>query len=84
MWLESHLTLVGPPVQVLVYLRQCLAYEAGVAQPSMASLSAMQEHAPALATYIQRQLVTQGTTKGPLTVYIGIVRQLLTALTSQY
>lgn len=61
-----------------MYLRMCLAYNAGVA-PNLESMEAMKEQAPPMAKYVQQLLAERPDDKGPISVYIGIIRQLLTA-----
>ena len=64
-----------------MYLRMCLAYNAG-ALPTVESTAAMQEQAPALSAFVH-QLIADGSETGPIVVYLDIIRQLLTALNGQ-
>ena len=64
---------------MLVYLRQCLAASAGV-EPDLESVNAMRDQAPIIARYVAKLLQEQPGEKGPIGVYINIIRQLLTAI----
>lgn len=66
-----------------MYLRTCLAYSAGVL-PDIESTSAMQAQAPAIARYMETLLAGQTGDKSPVSIYMGIIRQLLTAIGGQY
>ena len=66
-------------LQMLMYLRTCLASSAGLV-PNMESTAAMQQQAPAIGQFI-RQLITEGGTQSQLVVaYVDVARQLVTAL----
>ncbi len=62
-----------------MYLRMCLAYNAGVI-PDLESMLSMQEQAPAITSYVNSLLQSQPGEKGPVAIYISIIRQLLTAI----
>jgi len=65
-------------IQMLMYLRTCLANSAGVL-PNMESTAAMQLQAPAIGRYV-RQLITEGGSQSRLIVaYVDVARQLLAA-----
>ena len=66
-------------LQILMYLRMCLAYNAGVT-PNLESTSTMQEQAPALTSYVNNLIEAQPGDKGPIAIYINIMKQLLTAI----
>ena len=61
-----------------MYLRMCLAANAGMT-PNLESMEAMKDQAPAMASFVQQLLSDQPDDKGPVSVYIGIIRQLLSA-----
>ena len=64
---------------MLMYLRMCLAYSAGIV-PNMESTATMHQQAPAIGRYV-RQLISEGGTQTQLVVaYVDIARQLLTSL----
>ena len=65
--------------QILMYLRMCLANSAGV-RPALESFHAMQAQAPLMAATLQALLRDQPGEKGPVGLYIGLIRQVLTAI----
>ena len=64
--------------QTLMYLRMCLAYSAGV-MPNLESMATMQQQAPYISKYVAG-LVGKQDEKGPISLYIGLIRQLLAAI----
>jgi proteasome component ECM29 len=67
--------------QVLIYLRNCLAYEAGVACPHPNTLSDLYDEAPKIASFLTENY--KNPNKGPLASYVGMVRQALSAVNSK-
>ncbi len=65
-----------------MYLRMCLAYNAGVT-PNLETTNTMQEQAPSICQYVRKLLEEHPGEKGPISVYIGIIRQLLSAIGGQ-
>ena len=57
----------------------CLAYGAGV-RPALESFAAMKAQAPVMADMVQHLLVDQSGEKGPVGLYIGLIREVLTAI----
>jgi len=70
-------------LQMLLYLRMCLASSAGLT-PNVESTAAMQQQAPAIGQFV-RQLVAEGGPQTQLVVaYVDIARQLLTAFNGNF
>ena len=66
--------------QIVMYLRMCLAYNAGVV-PRLESTQAMQEQAPVIAKYVKQLLQQQSHKgKGPVQTYIELIKNLLSAI----
>ncbi|XP_070598537.1 proteasome adapter and scaffold protein ECM29 isoform X1 [Erythrolamprus reginae] len=73
--------------EIVLYLRMCLAYSAGVV-PTSQSLADMQDHAPAIGRYIRNLLsgnvITSSSSKGgesnPIQIYISLLQQLLSGV----
>ncbi len=57
----------------------CLAYSTGV-RPALESFSAMQAQAPLIAPTVQRLLRDHPGEKGPIGLYVGLIKQVLTAI----
>lgn len=66
-----------------MYLRMCLAHSAGLS-PHVDSVASMQEQAPSIAAHVRQLLRDLPGDKGPVAVYISVIRQLLSALASEY
>ena len=62
-----------------MYLRMCLAHSAGVA-PNLDTVSSMEEQAPAIAAYVKQLICDHPGDKGPIALYIDIIKQLLNAI----
>lgn len=72
--------------QIVLYLRMCLAYSAGVT-PLSSRLADMQDDAPAIGRYVQALLcsehqpsVSKGSESNPIHVYMDLLQQLLSAV----
>jgi len=65
--------------QILMYLRMCLAYSAGL-QPDVGSTAAMQIQAPSIGRYVRQLIAEKGRETGPVTAYVDIAYQLVNAL----
>lgn len=76
-------------LQIVLYLRMCLAHSAGVV-PTSQSLADMQDHAPAIGRYIRTLMSSSQATSSsssssssksgetnPVQIYIGLLQQLL-------
>lgn len=73
-------------LQIVLYLRMCLAYSAG-ATPMSARLTDMQDDAPAIGRYIHTLLtsehqssVSKVSEANPVHVYMDLLQQLLSAV----
>ena len=64
---------------MLMYLRMCLAYESGV-EPMLESTTAMQEQAPVISKCVRRLMQQNPGDKGPISIYLRIIQQLLFAI----
>ncbi len=72
---------------MVLYLRMCLAYSAGVASTSQ-SMMDMQDDAPLIGRYVQSLLsseaspssATKGGEASPVHVYMDLLQQLLSAV----
>nr|XP_015201351.1 PREDICTED: proteasome-associated protein ECM29 homolog isoform X1 [Lepisosteus oculatus] len=73
--------------EIILYLRMCLAYSAGVT-PTSQSLADMQDSTPAIARYVQSLLSEEQLSSSspkaadtnPVQVYIDLLQQLLSAI----
>ena len=76
----NHVLAFNPKTfaQVLLYLRNCLAYEAGIKSPNTSSLTDLYDEAPVISKHLQSNY--RSPNKGPMASYIGMARQALTAL----
>ncbi|KAL3868785.1 hypothetical protein ACJMK2_041546 [Sinanodonta woodiana] len=66
-------------VEILVYLRQCLARSAGI-QPNMQSLTTMKEQSPYLADYVNKLLDEEPGQDGPIQIYVDFIKQIVRAI----
>jgi proteasome component ECM29 len=66
-------------IQILMYLRMCLAHSAGL-QPEVVSTASMQLQAPRIGQYVQRLIAEKGCQSGPIAAYVNIAHQLVAAL----
>ena len=62
-----------------MYLRMCLAHSAGLT-PYLDTIASMEEQAPSIAAYVRQLIQDQPGEKGPIAIYIGIIKQLLNAI----
>ena len=70
---------------MVLYLRQCLCYDAGVTLDLDSIESNLQSQAPLLAVHIADMLSTGDSEKeGPLAEYIDMIRKLLNVVASEY
>ncbi|XP_076462653.1 proteasome adapter and scaffold protein ECM29-like isoform X2 [Babylonia areolata] len=67
--------------EIVLYLRMCLAQDAG--QPPTPQLSELQDQAPAVASFLSSLLSQHPTDTGPVQSYVAMLRQLLTAISGQ-
>lgn len=65
-------------MQVVLYLRMCLAQNAGL--PPTPHLAEMQDQAPTVATYVTQLLTQFPGDSSPISSYVNMLRQLLTAI----
>ncbi|XP_046357928.2 proteasome adapter and scaffold protein ECM29-like isoform X1 [Haliotis rufescens] len=65
--------------QVVVYLRTCLAYSAGIS-PEL-DTDSQQDQAPAIAKYVRQLLAASGDGTSGVEMYVDMLRQLLRAVT---
>ncbi|XP_019632493.1 PREDICTED: proteasome-associated protein ECM29 homolog [Branchiostoma belcheri] len=70
----------GAFTETVLYMRRCLATDAGVALPADDDTPSP-EGAPAIAKYVQTLLEESGNSnKGPVHLYMNLIKQLLTAV----
>ena len=60
----------------------CLAHSAG-ATPNLDTITSMEEQAPLIAAYVRQLISDKSGDKGPIFVYIDIIKQLLNAIGGQ-
>ena len=68
---------------MLMYLRMCLAYNAGL-EPDLESTATMQAQSPAIAKFVEVLIQEQPGDKGPINLYITTLKQLLTVIGGEY
>lgn len=66
--------------QIVVYLRMCLAQKAGLNPTPV--LSQLQDQAPVVAACVSQLLSQNPGDDGPVICYVDMLRQLLTAVSS--
>ncbi|KAK7476082.1 hypothetical protein BaRGS_00032709 [Batillaria attramentaria] len=67
--------------EIVLYLRMCLAQNAGL-RPTP-NLTEMQDQAPAVSSYVTQLLSQFPGDVGPISSYVSMLRQLLTAISGQ-
>ncbi|XP_070194752.1 proteasome adapter and scaffold protein ECM29-like isoform X2 [Littorina saxatilis] len=67
--------------EIVLYLRMCLAQNAG--EKPTAQLAELQDQAPAVAGYVAQLFSQYSGDQGPVTTYVTMLRQLLTAVSGQ-